>query len=295
MQTIFTMLLPLFFTLQAFGQQKELVITTDTFLSPPIFDGQSIYWSVYDGGAPKIFRADLDGTNRQILVHGGACHTQVVGGNLFYSSANNLISVPVSGGQPFVVRHDDEGVCDFIVAGENLIWLSPRGGLKMAQGNGPAALLAPTHTATSLKSIGANLYWLDGSLADGIWTLPLGSHGYATQFAGDLVHEMATDGNQIYWADQTEHTLMQKDVNGGQAAVVFNGPSCPLSVAVDSDTLYWSDCFKKNGLINQIPLSGGVPRTVVSGLTHPQNIQIVQDFIYWQEGSTLWRVQKPTK
>ncbi|MFC1759341.1 hypothetical protein ACFL2H_11350, partial [Planctomycetota bacterium] len=232
-----------------------------------------MYWS--DRGQNTIMRADLDGSNHEILVEGlGQARGVAVdheNGMLYWadngkdkiqrsmidgSNVQDLVSddlVPAADQLAFPA-----GVA-LDVPGGKVYWAdASKGRIQRANLDGSnvedfvtAGQLAPYFVTTDL--VNQHLYWSD-QRAGNIQRIDLDGSNHVTLVSTDLPLprgvDVDLDGGKMYWADRTNDVVQRSNLDGTNVETLHESSpsvSAPHGVAVDERRghVYWLD----NGLV----------------------------------------------
>ncbi|MCK6586919.1 MAG: hypothetical protein L6Q76_04970, partial [Polyangiaceae bacterium] len=98
-------------------------------------------------------------------------------------------------------------------------------------------------------------------------------------FAGDI----ALDAKFIYWT--TDKEVMRAPTAGGAPEVLVGGGSGYSGIAVDAQSLYFTQAVtgpgQATGIVWKLPLSGGAPMQLASGQAFPVRIEVKGNYLIW--------------
>jgi hypothetical protein len=217
------------------------------------------------------------------------------GANLYISSGNNVLSMPVAGGPstPLYVGATPCCVVGLTRAGSTLFWIDPNGDPDataiFAGPTGGGAITKvydgfatgqPIVDGSGIASDGAQLYAadeVDGNVVsmnlDGSGIVTLGSR-YGGFFSTEHLNRIAVSGGVLYIADegctcsggtQTPQIVSIPAV-GGAFTTLFASPDFavrPHDIAVVGGVIYFTDSV--NDTIWQLPTAGGAPSAFIAG------------------------------
>ncbi len=93
---------------------------------------------------------------------------------------------------------------------------------------------------------------------------------------------IAVDHTNVYWGDFTGDGIIGKyPLAGGMASTV--APALVSAMAINSDSVYWTDGNAVGGAVLKVPLAGGVPVTLVTGQFAPSGIALDATSMYWTD------------
>ncbi|MBA3483776.1 MAG: hypothetical protein H0T51_18385, partial [Pirellulales bacterium] len=219
--------------------------------------GGKMYW--VDHNAGRIQRANLDGSNVEIILSGFGNGTLV--GIELDLAAGKMYWTNYSAGQIQRANVDGTGL-ENLVTGQNGIW------------------------DVTLDTSAGKMYWstwyggvvvihranTDGSGAELLWT------GAAASSPSGLA--LDTPASKMYWYDAVTRQILRSNLDGSDVQSAADLSSIPLSrvhwINVDptAGKLYWSDLG--NGALYRSNLDGSNIVRLVSGLAQPQQMVIVE-------------------
>jgi hypothetical protein len=146
------------------------------------------------------------------------------------------------------------------------------------------------------------LFWTNegqmGTLADSVMYADLADPMPTVLAMGQktprgLVLDLDTTGvaKAIYWTNsEPGGDVMTAKLSGtpavpGMATVFASKQARPIGIAVDADTVYWTN--RDDGTVMKAPKAGGAPVVVAKGQSTPGAIAVDADNVYWiNEGSS---------
>ena len=237
-------------------------------------DGGKIYWTDSDAGT--IYRADLDGQNREEVL-------------------------TVSDGYPekIILLNVDVGKIYWTNPGTQTIQRADLDGQNVEH----FFNLDQLHLAGSLAGIaldldGGKIYWTDAGpehwSVQGTGTIQRADlDGQNREVLFDPIerrpHGIALGIDKMYWTDVVKGTIHQADLNGQNREVLVTGLDEPRGIALTAGSkIYWTD--SGTGKIQAAGLDGSQVEDIVSGLDHPYTIALDRgrSKIYWTESDDYW-------
>jgi hypothetical protein len=201
-----------------------------------------------------------------------------------------VVRIPKSGGAPEPVMEEVEGLSAIVADEQAVYWTCEEGIVKVAGDGKPQVLIKGVAHPAGLSADEANLYWynvisgqlmavpkkggrpapllkqeltLHGHFAHGgqlFWTLGSdkkaeirrASHkggAHAVVAAGlPIPVELTADGSHVYFT--TGDAVMRAPREGGEATLVVDKTDRSIGVAVDAQSVYWTD---RGGRIQKVP------------------------------------------
>ncbi|RIK72126.1 MAG: hypothetical protein DCC67_19700, partial [Planctomycetota bacterium] len=219
--------------------------------------GGKMYW--VDHNAGRVQRANLDGSNAEILLSGFGNGTLV--GIELDLAAGKMYWTNYSAGTIQRANLDGSGV-ENLVSGQNGVWdvLLDTSAGKMYWSTWSAGVVVIRRAD------------LNGSGAELLWTSQAASA--PTGLALDL------PADKLYWYEAINQQILRSDLDGTDVQTVVDLSTIALLrvhwINVDSRAgkLYWSDLG--NGAIYRSNLDGSNMVRLVSGLAQPQQMVIVE-------------------
>jgi hypothetical protein len=213
-----------------------------------VVDGTNIYYAVWPATGGAIYSVPLGGGSpSQLAKASGPALMATDGTNIYWAEAGgeDVMSVPISGGTPTTVAQSQTSSAYYGVAVQDgvLYWTSP------SEGNVYEKLLAstsPNGFAIASSQAGCTgVTFTPGALffsvTTGVEKMTLPDETPRSIFSDSKrAYGVATDGVNVYWADQTAGTVSRVPVSGGATTVVVSGESRPTGVALDSTYVYWT-------------------------------------------------------
>src|SRR5206468_10360169 len=85
------------------------------------------------------------------------------------------------------------------------------------------------------------------------------------------VRGITADDVNVYWSDKTSINALP--VNGGSRSVLASGQNQPLSITLNSDSVFWVETLcctsQQTGRIKKVPVGGGIVEIVLDNLAAP--------------------------
>jgi sugar lactone lactonase YvrE len=157
--------------------------------------------------------------------------------------------------------------------------------ISLPMGTPTMVAMADTPQAVALDS--GHVYWtatntLSRAPLMGGAAAPLSSAGLKSG-----TWALATDGSNVYWADQGSGTLQSMPVGGGTSTVLDMGLIAPDGVVVDDTYVYYADGTNKQiqGSLLKVPKAGGARVTLATGQEGPRALALDTDNIYWTDSA----------
>ncbi len=253
-------------------------------------DATSVYW-----------------TNQGCPLKGGTCE-------------GTLVKVPKCGGSPVTLASGLNGPNAVAVDDTSAYWANLGGSvMKVAlSGGAPTVLAADAVTAFDIAVDGTSAYWgtspgvgctIGAPCPCNVMRVGLGG-GTPVTLASEqpFLGGLAVDGTNVYWVTQghfpggpggspaaeaaiQDGTVMKIAVGGGEPTTLASGQGAPCGIAVDAESVYWTNVVtcggdagetsSCDGALMKIPLGGGTPTTLASGLHTPCSLGLDADDVYW--------------
>ena len=104
------------------------------------------------------------------------------------------------------------------------------------------------------------------------------------------VQGVVIDDTNVYWADPTGGTILQRSLGGGGVITVASGQASPVRLTIDSQYVYWTNEGTgpnfTNGSIVRAPIGGGQPpTTLASALSSVGGVAVDSTGVYWTSTS----------
>ena len=104
------------------------------------------------------------------------------------------------------------------------------------------------------------------------------------------VRGITADDVNVYWSDKTSINALP--VNGGSRSVLASGQNQPLSIILNSDSVFWVETLcctsQQTGRIKKVPVGGGIVEIVLDNLAAPGgSLTIDGTDVFWTEGGPL--------
>lgn len=231
-----------------------------------------LYWTNSSDGT--INESNLNGSSPRVLVSGqtGAEGLAVDASHLYWTNFDQatIDEADLNGSNPHVI---ETGVLSHGVAvsPRNLYWtdLGERAIMEAnLDGSDPQAIVSDQSDPWGVAFAPDVLFWTNPS-AGTVWVAqPDGSDAQVIEAGQDFPTGVTTDdGLHVYWADSSSggHGTIDRSSNlaGGAVQTIVGGQSGPAGVAVDSDSVYWSNPYAET--VNQASLNGSGPHALFTG------------------------------
>ena len=109
----------------------------------------------------------------------------------------------------------------------------------------------------------------------------------------DWPRDVAVDGANVYWTNESGGTVMRVPKGGGTSVEVGWNQPFAYGVAVDGMRAYWTTRQQTpNGTVGSAPLGGGAPSAIMTNLDLPEAIGVDATHLYWLARSGLYRADK---
>ncbi len=271
-------------------------------------DGGKIYWTseVSDDDVLHrwVARANLDGSNSEILLDRGVEHIALDAGrgNVYYAADKYIVRTDLNGQyfDDFSIRSSDYPVAIALDAdGDRVYWTSQD--TKMIQwadfdGQNIEDVLTvsdgyPGEIALDVDR--GKIYWtnpgtqtiqradLDGQNVEHLFDLE-DDVLYADWRAPRIGIALDVDRGKIYWAGSWSGKIQRADLDGQNVEVLFDPIARePHGIALYLDKIYWTDWMK--GTIQRADRNGQNIEVLIAGLKRPMDIALYLDKIYWTE------------
>jgi hypothetical protein len=193
---------------------------------------------------------------------------------------------------------------------DTYVYWTTNGNFKLANTGGVRKIPIDGGQTTTLWSSAAPDYALFASSQDVYWIENSGTYGIVrwyypvniTTFASGPASSVAADATNLYWTGEaafsgpgaTNGVVLTKGLTdaNGSGTTLASGQDAPLSIAVDSKDVYWTN--SGNGTVMKVPkdVDAGVPITLASGQASPQFLAVDPSNAYWTnvDGGTVMKV-----
>ncbi len=242
----------------------------------------TMYWT--EGGANKIQRADLDGSNLQAIFSGAGTPQDItVGGDNIYwieTGTERIYKAGVDGSnfeRDFISGLEEPRGITLDVTGGKIYWTDfNTDKIHQANLDGTGSMELPTLCTDREITAAASFF------------LPCPNPNYRLrQF------DVAVDGSKIYWTGTAGFTsvIRRADLDGSNVEAIISsrdGLRQPRAIAVGGGKIYWTDAFTEE--LHRSNLDGGnVDDDFINkddGVIHPFAValDVAGGKIYWTDG-----------
>jgi hypothetical protein len=101
---------------------------------------------------------------------------------------------------------------------------------------------------------------------------------------------LALDGTSVYWAAETDKTVMKMPLAGGNATPLATNQDDPYAIAVDGTTVYWTNVTTNT--VMRVPLGGGSPTAVVTDPSVGDSLAIDATSVYFAGANKIMKAPK---
>ncbi len=279
--------------------------------------GGKIYWISllpgYDYGDGHVARADLDGSNSEIIDgyrSVGDLALDADRGNVYYAGSGRYIIRTDLDGQnleDFRIHLSDYSVETALdLDGGKIYWTSQD--MQTIQradldGQNIEEVLAvsdgyPEQIALDMDR--GKIYWtnpstqtiqradLDGQNIEILFSLQEDAL-YSLHQGPRIGIALDVEGGKIYWADSRQRLVQRADLNGQNVETLFDPiVKQPHGIALHLDKMYWTDAVK--GTIQRADLDGQNLEVLIRGLNSPRDIALLAGGkIYWASDGKIQR------
>jgi hypothetical protein len=272
--------------------------TTNDILSLTI-DADFVYWSTNNNqdDTGKVYRVSKGGGSVTELAQGTSPYAiAVANGRVYWAEGQGLSSFPVEGGPKTILASLGLFSESVAVDKDNAYVGTAAGSLhRIPVAGGSATVLVPPVPQDCC--FGVLSVALD---AEHAWMTRDTSLIRVSKATGDLLTvaasenffgSMRVDGTTAYWSDSSiPSTIFSTPRDGGAVTTLAVATSTSV-IAIDADTLYWSD--NQPELISKIPKSGGAPIVVAKAApAFFTNLAVDDSCVYWGDSEGIHRAPK---
>jgi hypothetical protein len=271
-------------------------------------DAANVYWTNDDG---TVMQCPLDGCGSSPIVlaseqpgpNGITVNaTTVFWANYNFQNPSAVVACAIGGcGDAPTVVADNQTPYDVAVDATNVYWTNFNdNSVYVCAIDGCAdtpTLITNAMDAWSIAVDGAAVYWSENTGAGRIERCALGgSCNGAAQIAIDQVNPggLVLDAANVYWSNFA-NGLVQSCAKAGSGCgdspnVIAGAETNPLSVAVDSDTVYWPT---GSGSIRACAIAGCTePTTLVANQISLNDIAVDATAVYWTGSGAIMKLVK---
>ena len=273
--------------------------------------GGKIYWTSLASLDGRVARANLDGSNRELLFEGlysWDIALDLVRGKVYWTSLNfdRILRADLDGQnvEYDYIRVDSgfpRGIALYVDRGK--IYWTDAGTIQRADLDGQNREVILTVSDDYPEKIildvdGGKIYWTDSG--PGTQTIQRADlNGENVEHLFDLENDVKRnlfgprtgialdlDQGKIYWTDSGPGTIQRADLDGQNREVLFD-PMLrePHGIALDMDKMYWIDEVKET--IQRADLDGENIEVLITELNRPKDIALLDgNKIYWTDEGT---------
>jgi hypothetical protein len=228
------------------------------------------------------------------------------GSNLYFyesieepSFGGALVQLPIDGGAAVTFDTPDE-LGGLAADATHVYWIGPSFALeaRAATGGPNVTLAADPYSAQALVVDATRAYWLDGTVQEGIMSVPLGGGTPDTvaSFRGPSdTAPLALDATRLYWIDDRGPAVMSIPKSGGEPTTLWTAdPSWNAPVvdglAASESRVVWSVVTTGGGsYLLTMPAAGGSVTTLATG-SSGSSLAVDGCTAYWAVGGGLVRI-----
>jgi hypothetical protein len=223
------------------------------------------------------------------------------------SYTSRIESVPANGGAAKLLATDDGFDLALTVAG-GFVYYTDGTQVQSVATSGGSTTVVSMDGGSALASIGASVFWIDGSGS----TYALGgptstpSEIVATSAAATddatLLGTLVTSPNALFWPcqDDTSDLLCSVPQAGSNnVTVVTSVPDVVSQLAASATDLYFVDPGLCGSSLQRVTATGGAPEVIASGFTAssevtatPHAIALDSTYVYWTAAGQVLRTPK---
>jgi hypothetical protein len=214
------------------GSSPRVLVSGQTDAEGLAVNASHLYWTNF--GSATIDEANLDGSNPHVIETGVLSHGVAVAPLRLYWTAvgeGTIYEANLDGSDPQAIVTDQSDPWGVVADDGGVYWTNPRTGTvwtSQVDGSDPQIIEAGQDFPTGVTmDDGLHLYWANTSS---------GTHGTIAR---------------------------SSDLSGGAVQTIVGGQSGPAGVAVDSDSVYWSNPYGET--VNQASLNGSGPHALFTG------------------------------
>ncbi len=211
-------------------------------------DAERVYW-VNSVAAGQVMSVPTAGGEAMVLADGQRRPFKLaVRGDALYWTNNGdgtVMRMAVLGGTPTRLAEQQGAVVAIVAGADTLYWSSiGQGVIRSLPLNeaGDIVTVADDQDASSLFVLGTTVYWANIEVEEG------GGSVYKLDARGGPPVAVATspgplsavaDLRNVYWTDETTHTVRRVSLDGGDITVLATDQMEPSELAIDDRNLYW--------------------------------------------------------
>jgi sugar lactone lactonase YvrE len=91
---------------------------------------------------------------------------------------------------------------------------------------------------------------------------------------------VAVDAESVYWPIGA--AVVKVPLDGGKATTLAS-TAYAQAIAIDKESVYWTEFSNFGKSVKKVPLKGGTPTTLASGLWIPDGLAVDATGVYWTE------------
>lgn len=178
-----------------------------------IVDNTHVYFTTYSSGCNPLVRVEKGGANAAGFAASGALGAGLAADGAALYFTQGVYRLAKDGGAP--LQLSPEGV-EGLAVDETHVYAQTNSSLVRARTDGGERRLLAS------------------------WPSCGGTH---------YPYNVAVDGAHVYWLEQCSKTLRRIKKDGTGEEIVYTAPNCLMSLMLDGDSIYWSECDEPTGRI----------------------------------------------
>jgi hypothetical protein len=277
----------------ALGRCLVTLAASDTYARFAV-GASDVYWTIWGGtevmkvptggGSPVAFVSGQSSPNGLAL---DATHVYWTNYDLY----GTVSKAPIAGGRPITLATNQTFPPTVTVHATGVYWTTwasyGRNGSVMklpSSGGGPVTVASRQDHPDAISLDATDVFWTSGGT---LMKAPIAG-GTPTTFisAPGAYGRLVVSGGNAYYCQYEEDadvgTVMKVPTGGGTPVVLASGR--PVYIAVDAESVYWTDDDPTggvNGQILKVPVGGGETTVLATGQDGPDRIAVDQASVYW--------------